>query len=185
MINRFWWIVCKRCREETRGGNSKASLCGESNLAKSLFIFSAILMCIRGLVPSYSSWVPSVDLSWFGSCWARRDSPRGLGLIPQLCSCSSCPRYKKSLSWISSVNPSEIKATPQLSHLHPPETHREVQSSGTLLQNPVGVFNSKAASSKHLLQCFILCIASDLMECFSVPGSLEFLTCWNSSPVRR
>lgn len=78
MINWLWSSACKKCRDGTRGGNSKALLCRESDLAKSLF--SAILICIWGPVPSRASWVLSVDLSCFGSCWA----PRGSGRIPQL-----------------------------------------------------------------------------------------------------
>lgn len=139
MINRFWSSFCKRCREETRGGNSKALLCGESDLAKSVF-FCSLDLHLR--VCSFSCFLSSLCgfvLLWFllGSPWVRADPTARLSAFPAWIPRKQS-RYLRSLICI------------------PPETHREVQSAGTLLQNPVGVFNSKAASSTHHLQCFIL-----------------------------
>lgn len=109
-MNQYRSSVCKRCREETRGGHSRALLCGESNLAKSLF--SAMLVWLEGSflswgMSSWCFWVPSVGLSWFGSRWA----PRGSGGSP-----SSAP---VPAAGASSGNRSETKPTPPVSHLHP------------------------------------------------------------------
>lgn len=158
MINWFWSRICKRRREETQDGNSKASLCGESNLAKSLF--SDILICVRGLVPLLG--LELLVLPEFPLCICPGWVAAGLPVMLRVGLGRSHSSAPVPAVGTSSGNPSETKPVPQVSHLHPPETHQEVQSSGTLLQNPVGVFNSKAASSTHPLQSLILLCSSAL-----------------------
>lgn len=129
---------------------------------QSWFVLEGLWDCSSpGTCTPSVSWAPPVDLSCFGSCWAPRGSQ------------SSAPVLAVSSS---SVNPSETKLRAQVFHLQ-----WEVQSSGTQLQSPVGVFTSKAASSTSPVLHFAvqLCIVSDLMAWFCVLGSLEFLTCWN------